>query len=771
MFLTRAVPQKDAQGGVLQWFGTNTDITERKQAEAALANSERSLAEAQHIGRIGSWEWNIETGEVSWSPELYSLYQVDPDTFVPSIQAFGDFIHPDDRDYVDGIIGQILSGIAPGDFDFRIVLADGSTRYINTTGQLTEYDEAGRPRLMVGVNQDVTERKRVEQTLLRLNRTLAAHSASDQALVRARDESSYLEEVCRIVVEVCGHAMVWIGYKQDNDDSSVRPVASAGFEEGYLETLNITWADSERGRGPTGTAVRTGRPSKCPNMLTDPTFAPWREEAARRGYASSVALPLLESETAFGAITIYSSEPDPFSDDEVKLLADLTEDLALGINTLRLQTAHAEAERERDILLAEEQHLTEELQAINEELQAQTEELQVQTEELAARERQLREQNEELLASRYNRTLIEASLDPLVTIGLDGTITDVNEAAVKIRGYSREEIIGTDFSDYFTDPQKARLGYQEAFARGSVTDYPLTIRSRDGRLTDVLYNATVYRDESGKVQGVFAAARDITAIKELEVQREIASTLQGALLDIPEETSLVMFSHLYRSATRDASVGGDFYDVFKVKDNRMAVLIGDVCGHGVEAARVAILVKDVVHAFAHQFSQPEMVLTKTNDLLLEKRIHGFFTVFLGFLDPDTGVLEYSSAGHPPAVLRTAEGGVEELAAGSPPVGVFPGHSWKAGQVQLHKGDLLLLYTDGLIEARRNGDFFGQEGLVKLLTHWKNPSPELLPQALLDEVLSFSGGALSDDVAMLALSLRDIAGEGSERAFRQEKPLE
>jgi len=218
-------------------------------------------------------------------------------------------------------------------------------------------------------------------------------------------------------------------------------------------------------------------------------------------------------------------------------------------------------------------------------------------------------------------------------------------------------------------------------------------------------------------------------------------------------------------------VGGDFYDVFKVKDDRMAVLIGDVSGHGVEAARVAILVKDVVHAFAHEFSQPEIVLSKTNDLLLEKRIPGFVTVFLGVLDPDTGVLEYSSAGHPPALLRTAEGGVEELASGSAPVGVLPGHSWKGAQVQLHEGDLLLLYTDGLIEARRNGNFFGQEGLAKSLTHWKNPSPELLPQALLDEVLSFSGGALSDDVAMLALTLGEIAGDGSKRAFRQEMPLE
>ncbi len=660
-----------------------TDVTERKQAEEALRKSESSLAEAQRIGRIGSWEWNIQTGEVSWSAELYSIYQVDPDTFVPSIQAFGDYIHPDDRGQVDGIIGQILSGSAPGSFDFRIVLADGSTHYLNTTGQITEYDEAGRPRLMVGVNQDITERKRAEQTLLRLNRTLAAHSASDQALIRATDESSYLTEVCRIVVEDCGHAMVWIGYKEEDDDKSIRPVASAGFEEGYLETLKITWADGERGRGPTGTAVRTGRPSKCRNMLTDPAFAPWREEAVRRGYASSVSLPLLQNGIAFGAIMIYSSEPDPFSDDEVKLLADLTDDLALGITTLRLRTAHAEAERERDILLVEEQQLAEELQAINEELQTQTEELQTQTEELAARERQLREQNTELRASRYNRTLIEASLDPFVTIGLDGTITDVNEATVKITGYTREALIGTDFSTYFTAPESARSGYRKVFANGLVTDYPLTIRARDGKLTDVLYNATVYKDEQGAVLGVFAAARDMTAIKELEKQREIAGVLQKALLDLPQRAPGVEFGHLYHSATQQAQVGGDFYDVFDAKGGRIAVLIGDVSGHGVEAARSATLVKDIVHAFAHQFRRPYLVLREINRLLVEKNLPGFVTAFLGFLDPANGALVYSSAGHPPPLL-SAEGQVEPLNSAGMPLGVFADTHYRDTETEIRK---------------------------------------------------------------------------------------
>jgi len=121
-------------------------------------------------------------------------------------------------------------------------------------------------------------------------------------------------------------------------------------------------------------------------------------------------------------------------------------------------------------------------------------------------------------ASQYARSLIEASLDPLVTISPEGKITDVNEATIKVTGLPRAQLVGTDFSDYFTEPEKAREGYQQVFSRGFVTDYPLTIRHRDGSLTDVLYNASVYRDVCGEVLGVFAAARDVTAQKRAEAQ-------------------------------------------------------------------------------------------------------------------------------------------------------------------------------------------------------------------------------------------------------------
>jgi PAS domain S-box-containing protein len=127
-------------------------------------------------------------------------------------------------------------------------------------------------------------------------------------------------------------------------------------------------------------------------------------------------------------------------------------------------------------------------------------------------------------AGAYNRSLIEASLDPLVTIAPDGKIIDVNNAAEKVTGLSRQQLIGTDFSDYFTDPGKARAGYEQMFREGLIKDYELQIRHRDGHVTPVLYNAWVYRDEAGDVIGVFAA-RDISERKRAE--EEIRKLKEG----------------------------------------------------------------------------------------------------------------------------------------------------------------------------------------------------------------------------------------------------
>ncbi len=139
-------------------------------------------------------------------------------------------------------------------------------------------------------------------------------------------------------------------------------------------------------------------------------------------------------------------------------------------------------------------------------------------------------------ASIYTRNLIEASLDPLVTISADGKITDVNKATEDVTGVSRERLIGGDFADYFTEPEKARVGYRKVLADGLVIDYPLTLRHTSGKTTDVLYNATVYRNEKEEIQGVFAAARDITERKRVEEQILQQSAVLNAINKVFQES-------------------------------------------------------------------------------------------------------------------------------------------------------------------------------------------------------------------------------------------
>ncbi|MBI1807103.1 MAG: PAS domain S-box protein [Ignavibacteria bacterium] len=174
---------------------------------------------------------------------------------------------------------------------------------------------------------------------------------------------------------------------------------------------------------------------------------------------------------------------------------------------------------------------------------------------------------EELKATQfYARSLIEASLDPLVTISPDGKITDVNQATELVTGIPRQRLIGTDFSDYFTESEKAREGYQQVYSRGYVRDYPLAIRHVSGKVTDVLYNASLYKDEKGQVLGVFAAARDITAQKqasryarsliEASLDPLVTINTQGKITDVNQATEIVT------GIPRQRLIGTDFSDYF-----------------------------------------------------------------------------------------------------------------------------------------------------------------------------------------------------------------
>jgi PAS domain S-box-containing protein len=192
---------------------------------------------------------------------------------------------------------------------------------------------------------DITKLKRAEEELTRLNRTLQTLYQCNQALVRATEEYELLRSVCRILVEVGDLRMAWVGYRELDEEKTVRPVAWAGYEEGYLERIDITWADKERGRGPTGTAIRTGAPCWNNDFLTDPKMAPWGAEALRRGYASNLSLPLMSHGEAFGALALYAGDPAAFNENTFEQYADLANNLAFGVTALRTREERKRAEK------------------------------------------------------------------------------------------------------------------------------------------------------------------------------------------------------------------------------------------------------------------------------------------------------------------------------------------------------------------------------------------------------------------------------------------
>ncbi len=192
----------------------------------------------------------------------------------------------------------------------------------------------------------ITERDVAWEGLRKVNRALRTLSAGNEALVRVQTESELLHEMCRVITEIGGYRMAWVCYAEQDERHSVRIMAQSGVDEGYLQKVQLSWADTELGRGPTGTAIRSGELQLVRDVMVEASFAPWREDAIAQGYASVVSLPLKDtSGEAFGAITIDAAGPDAFDEEEIRLLNQLVRDVSYGIASLRDREArHRSAE-------------------------------------------------------------------------------------------------------------------------------------------------------------------------------------------------------------------------------------------------------------------------------------------------------------------------------------------------------------------------------------------------------------------------------------------
>jgi diguanylate cyclase (GGDEF)-like protein/PAS domain S-box-containing protein len=196
--------------------------------------------------------------------------------------------------------------------------------------------------------RDITERERMDASLRRANRALRVISTVNETLIHDESESKLLDHVCRALVELGGYRMAWVGFAEQDEYKSVRPVAQHGYEDGYLARIAVSWADVERGHGPTGAAARTGTVQICRDIASDPRMRTWRADALKCGYASAISLPLSDGERTFGVLSIYSRDTDAFDEEEVALLQELSANLSFGTVTHRsnLERRRAEARAE-----------------------------------------------------------------------------------------------------------------------------------------------------------------------------------------------------------------------------------------------------------------------------------------------------------------------------------------------------------------------------------------------------------------------------------------
>ena len=308
----------------------------------------------------------------------------------------------------------------------------------------------------------------------------------------------------------------------------------------------------------------------------------------------------------------------------------------------------------------------------------------------------------------------------------------------------------------------ARVGMRLALAvpivaRGELLGY-VGLDERDGR-------RRFSEREVGLVRAICdqaAAALDNARLYQQE--HDVAQELRAALLKLPDEIPGLTFAHHYRAAVQPAHVGGDFYDLFELDHGLVGVMVGDISGKGIEAAVLTSLVKNTIRAHATERGKsPAEVVALTNTVLArETSAEIFATVFFAMLDRRDGRLVYCNAGHPASVVARRDGAISILPATSPLIGTFADFPFRNAEAFLSCEDLLFLYTDGLTEARHERGLFGEQRLFDMVGRLCAREPREIVARVIDSAVSFAGGGLRDDLAVLALRRHELPGPSQQK---------
>ncbi len=326
------------------------DITAQKQAEREIAAERRRLEEVLWGTDVGTWEWNVRTGETAFNERWAQIAGYSLDELAPiSIETWKRLTHPDDLAASGAVLGRVFAR----ELDFyeceaRMRHRDGTWVWVLDRGTVVEWDDRGAPLRMSGTHMDITRRKLAEERVARLSSVRDALLKCHAAILAADDEAAILETTVRTLVAARGYSLVWIGVPEDVGERLVRPVAQAGEQVSYLDGLRVHWSDDDLGNGPTGRAVRTRDVQVAHDLASEANFGPWSATAKDHSLRSSVAAPIQASGELYAVLNIYSSVPSAFVDDELGLIREFSDSLGVAIRALRLQadTARLHAELE-----------------------------------------------------------------------------------------------------------------------------------------------------------------------------------------------------------------------------------------------------------------------------------------------------------------------------------------------------------------------------------------------------------------------------------------
>ena len=322
---------------------------ERTAALQALHHSETRLKEAQALAKVGHWELDHATRVLTWSDEIFRIFDMDPASVSVSYATFLAAVHPDDRQLVSEVFEESVRNHTIYGITHRILLPNGVIKYVLERGE-TLYDEQGMAQRSIGTVQDVTESRHAELKLQRLNRELRLISQCNMALVRAQEEQGLLNEICRLCVEKGDYKIAWVGFVDDGAFATVQLAACFGTGSEQLLHGSLEQAGAFTEMIPTSVAIRSATPQVIGDMQSDLPPGPWRDSVVQLGLGAAVSLPLLRRGHVLGALTLYSVQTQDFSAEELRLLMELAGDLGYGIEVLRTRLEHEQAQSRLEFL-------------------------------------------------------------------------------------------------------------------------------------------------------------------------------------------------------------------------------------------------------------------------------------------------------------------------------------------------------------------------------------------------------------------------------------